>query len=192
MARRRLEAEASRELLVETATRMLKERGANVTVAAVAEEAGCAKGLVNYHFKTKAKLWESVAVHLTETRSASWTEAFRLGDASAVVTRTWELLTNESTDGTTTAWLSLTGPQPPVPEQTVRHMVESFREVIGTSLSGLLDRCGIRLRIPTSELAELLASVIAGMGLRLLHASSPSEYENAYAATWLGILSLDA
>jgi AcrR family transcriptional regulator len=193
MARRRLEAEASREHLLETATRILMERGSTrVTVASVAEEAGCAKGLVHYHFKTKARLWESIARHLTHARCAAWSDAFSANTPSEAVARSWELLTDESASGFALAWFSLTGPQSPLPDQMVREMMDSFREVVRTSVTTLFDELSVALRIPIPEVAELLTGVIAGMGYQLLRTESPEACENAYAAAWLGIFSLEA
>jgi AcrR family transcriptional regulator len=188
-----LEADASREQLLETATRMLMARGsAGVTVASVAEEAGCAKGLVHYHFKTKARLWEAVARHLTVVRCAAWSAALSASDPSEVVSRTWELLTKESVDGSARAWFSLTGPQSPLPDQEVRKMISSFGDIVRASVGSLFDELGVRLRVPIPEVAEILTGLITGVGFQLLRAESPEECENAYAAAWLGILSLEA
>jgi hypothetical protein len=59
-------------------------------------------------------------------------------------------------------------------------------------MNGMLGKLGVNLRVPSTEVAALLTSVIAGVGMHLLHDGPRIELENAYAAAWLGILSLDA
>ena len=194
MPRRRLEADKSKRMLIETAVRLLMDRGAaKVTVAAVADDAGCAKGLVHYHFKNKRQLWEAVLDHLTTNRTAEWSGAFEGDSASDVVARTWELLIEESVNGSTLAWFSLVGPQSPLPEQTVSKAIDGFQSTIADSLGGLLARVGVRLRVPTPQVAVLLTSVLAGVGLQLVARgdSDRADLEDAYAVVWLGILSLE-
>ena len=191
MAKKRSDADESKELLLETALTLLKDRGATkVTVAAVAEAAGCAKGLVHYHFKTKQKLWESVAEHLAETRASKWTAALGAATVSQAVSQSWELLVEESGNGTTLAWISLSGPGSPLPDQSVKAMVRGFGDAINKALTDLLRGLSVDLRVPIDEITALLTSVIAGVGLHLLQERPEEPLENAYAAAWLGILSL--
>ena len=193
MKRRRLEADESRAMLLETASQLLRERGASrVSIAAVADAAGCAKGLVHYHFKNKGNLWASVADHLASGRASSWSEALTAGSASDAVAASWTLLTEESANGTTRAWFSMCGPDTPIAGQTVKSMDAVFRGTVADALAGLLGSIGVRLRIPTTEAAALLASVIDGIGLQLLRDDPSPDLENVYAAAWLGILSLEA
>lgn len=193
MKRRRLEADESRTMLLDTAARLLRERGASrVSIADVAEAAGCAKGLVHYHFKNKGNLWGSVADHLAGARARSWSEALNAGTASDAVAASWALLTEESANGTARAWFSMCGPDTPIAGHTVRSMDAAFRSAVADALGGLLDGIGVQLRIPTAEAAALLASVVDGIGLQLLRDNPSPDLENAYAAAWLGILSLEA
>jgi TetR/AcrR family transcriptional repressor of bet genes len=191
VVKRRTDADQSKELLLETALTLLKDRGAaKVTVAAVAEAAGCAKGLVHYHFKTKQKLWESVARHLADTRASTWTTALAVPTVSEAVSRSWDLLVEESANGTTLAWISLSGPGSPLPDHSVNAMFRGFGEAIGGTLTDLLQSLSVDLRVPIDEVTALLTSVIAGVGLHLLQERPEDTLENAYAAAWLGILSL--
>ena len=161
MTRRRMSADESREVILQAAAELLRDRGAGkVTVASVAEAAGCAKGLVHYHFKTKQNLWDAVAEHVAASRWATWEAAFQAPSASKVVANTWTLLVDG--DGVAT-------------------VAERF-----------LDDLGVTLRVPNSEVTALLTSVIAGTGLQMLNEGASGELENAYAAAWLGMLSLES
>ena len=192
MARRRMDADESRTMLLETASALLRERGASkVSIAAVADAAGCAKGLVHYHFKNKANLWDSVADHLAASRAAAWSDALYAETASEAVAASWLLLTEESANGVGRAWFSMLGPDTPIAGQSVSKVDAVFREAIAGSLTALLDGLGVRLRVPLAEVAALLISVIDGVGLQLLRDDPSPDLENAYAAAWLGILSLE-
>ena len=52
-----------------------------------------------------------------------------------------------------------------------------------------LSKAGLKPRIPLSELGNLLAAVVHGIGKMLLAGMNQGELEGAYAAAWLGILS---
>lgn len=192
MTRRRLEADESQAMLLETASRLLRERGASrVSIAAVAEAAGCAKGLVHYHFKNKQNLWAAVAHHIAVDRANRWSTALSANTASDAVADSWKLLTEESVDGSARAWFSISGPDTPVPGHAVSAVESLFLREISESLDALFQRLGVRLRVPLDEVAALLVSVIDGIGLQLLRADRAPQLENAYAAAWLGILSLE-
>ena len=62
--------------------------------------------------------------------------------------------------------------------------------LIGDALGGMLTRHGVRCRVSPKEVGWLLASVLSGVGFLLLAGASRNDLEDAYAAAWLGILSL--
>ena len=69
MPKKRTNSEKSKQSIVAAADALIRRKGAaNVTVDQVAKEAGCAKGLVHYHFKTKRGVIEAVAQHLAASR----------------------------------------------------------------------------------------------------------------------------
>lgn len=186
-------ADESKDVLLQAAAELLRDRGAGkVTVASVAEAAGCAKGLVHYHFKTKQNLWDAVAEHVAAARSATWESAFQAPSASEVVANTWMLLVDESVNGTARAWISLVGPQSPLTDRTAKNVMVGFRHTLGAALERFLDDLGVTLRVPNSEVAALLTSVVVGTGLQMLNEGASGELENAYAAAWLGMLSLES
>ena len=191
MAKQRTDSEASRELILGAAIGLLQEaRSSSVSVAAVAERAGCAKGLVHYHFKTKQNLWEAAAEHLTAQRVHAWQEAFLAPSPSEAIQRTWWLLAQESSDGTIIAWTSILDPGSAIPDSAVRRAVHTFGAGIAEAAGSMFERLAVETRIPHTEIGWMLASVISGMGFLLTRGADQHRLENAYAAAWLGILSL--
>ncbi len=191
MAKKRTNSEQSKEAIVRAAEALVRRRAATgVTVDQVAKEAGCAKGLVHYHFKTKRGVLEAVAEKLATARQANWVAAFRAPDASTAIDQTWTLLTNESDDGTILAWNSLFGPGKVIPGEMVSQVQQSFAAALGDSADRLLRDVALVPRIPLAEIGWLLGSVVHGMGYQVLSGADRGEIEGAYAAAWLGILSL--
>ncbi len=181
----------TRRAILAAAEALIKERGArSTTVDAVAKAAGCAKGLVHYHFKTKRGLLESVAEHLAVSREGNWTRAFRAPSPKSAIERTWILLTRESADGTIRAWTSLFGPGGNLPDRTVSEALQSFSAALGTAAYRMLEDLNLSPTIPPAEVGWLLGAVINGMGLQVLSQADHKDLEGAYAAAWLGILSL--
>lgn len=181
----------SRQAIVAAAEALIKERGVRrTTVDSVAKAAGCAKGLVHYHFKTKRGLMEAVAEHLATSREAAWTRAFRAPTPRSAIQQTWTLLTKESADGTIRAWASLFGLGDNLPDRTVKKLVERFSVTLGEAACRMLVELELRPSVPASEIGWLLGAVIGGMGLQMQSGAGRRELEGAYSAAWLGILSL--
>ena len=192
MAKKRSSSKQSKETIVNAAETLVRRKGATgITVDQVAKEAGCAKGLVHYHFKTKRGVLEAVAQHLASDRQAAWAEAFQAADASEAIDRTWNLLTSESDDGTIRAWGSLFGTAGVLPDETVSQAQEGFATTLGNAAQLLLRQLALVARIPPGEIGWLLGAVVHGMGFQILGGGDRRELEGAYAAAWLGILSLD-
>jgi hypothetical protein len=68
--------------------------------------------------------------------------------------------------------------------------VRDFSRTLGESAQGMVERLGMRMRIPESEIGLLLGSVVTGAGFQLLAGVETDDLEGAYAAAWLGILAL--
>lgn len=156
----------------------------------VAREAHCAKGLVHYHFKTKAALLAAAASRLAERRRGRWTEVFQAPTPDAAIQRSWTLLASESRDGTIRAWTALCAEQDKVTGRTVKAESASFSATIAGAADGLLRELGLAPTVPIEELGLLLAAVVHGMGLQLESGMEPERLQGAYAAAWLGVLSL--
>ncbi len=54
----------------------------------------------------------------------------------------------------------------------------------------MLEAAGLALTVPNEQIAWLLVSVVHGMAGQLASGTPPEQLEEAYAATWVGILSL--
>ena len=155
-----------------------------------AREARCAKGLVHYHFKTKAGLMAAVAGRLGERRRSRWTDAFRAPTPEAAIKRSWSLLVAEARDGTIRAWTALLAQTEKVTDQSVSLEFTNFGTAIAGAADRLLEELGLVPTIPSEELGLLLAAVVHGMGLQLESGTEPERLQEAYAAAWLGVLSL--
>lgn len=188
---RKPDSQASKDAILEAATLLIMRSGsARISVDAVAKQAGVAKGLVHYHFKTKKGLFERVARHLGQRRREAWERAFQADDPQEAIDATWNLLTNESTNGTLTAWAMLFGSTGMVPEQVVKEEADAFGAALGTATERMLARLGLRPSIPVPEVGTLLSAMVQGMGTLLVRGSAPGNLHGAYAAGWLGVLSL--
>jgi TetR/AcrR family transcriptional repressor of bet genes len=178
-------------MIVEAALALLCERGASkVTVEDVATASGCAKGLIHYHFKTKARLWAAVAERLATERRNRWIMVFDSATPTQAVERSWDLLVGESGDGTLRAWTSLFGSGTTLPEPMVSSTLNQFSEALGTAVKTLFDAQGAALRVGEAELGWFLSSLVAGVGYLLLAGAAVPELERAYTTAWLGVLSL--
>ncbi|MBI2073189.1 MAG: TetR family transcriptional regulator [Gemmatimonadetes bacterium] len=181
--------ERARVTILDAAERLLR-RGGGGTVDQVAHEARCAKGLVHYHFKTKAALLAAAATRLGERRRSRWAQAFQAPTPDAAIKRSWTLLLSESRDGTIRAWTALLAQHDQVTDRAVRLESASFSSAIASAANGLLEQLGLAPTVPIDELGLLLAGVVHGMGLELESGMEPERLQGAYAAAWLGVLSL--
>ncbi len=183
------DAKRARAAILEAADRLLR-RGGGITVDQVAREARCAKGLVHYHFHTKAALLAATASHLAERRRARWAEAFRAQTPEAAIRRSWDLLVSESRDGTIRAWTALCAERDKVTGQTVSFEIEGFSNAIARATDSLIGELGLTPTVSIEEIGLLLAAVVHGSGLQLETGMTAAKLQGAYAAAWLGVLSL--
>lgn len=185
------QAKTSKESILAAAEQAIRETGAfNVTVAAVAQRTGCAKGLVHYHFKTKRALFDKVAHKMAADRRTRWQDALGSATPEEAFRASWRLLTQESTDGTIRAWTSLFTSRDHLPDQTVKSVMAAFSESLGSSVERLFRTVGLAPTVPTAEIGWLLGAVIYGVGLQLEGGAKHQDLEGAFAAAWLGVLSL--
>ena len=79
-------------------------------------------------------------------------------------------------------------------EREIDHVVNDasreFRSKITIAAEQLLARAGMKSSIPVEHLGWLLAAIIQGMAFQVAAGGDMEVIENAYAAAWLGILSL--
>lgn len=183
--------ERSRQAILDAAIRRLRRVPAPaLTVDAIAREAGCAKGLVHYHFKTKGALYAAAADRIWSDRAAAWSDALAADDPATAIGKSWDLLTREGRDGVTRACSSLHATDDEVTGRAVRDATARFAAAIAGATEGLLRRVGLRATVPLDEVGALATSVIVGAGMQLGAGGTARALEGAYAAFWAGLLSL--
>jgi TetR/AcrR family transcriptional repressor of bet genes len=166
--------------ILAAAKSVLVNRGlAAWTIEDVAREAGCAKGLVNYHYKTKANLLAQVGDSLREDRIGRRLAALEIEGATAL-DALWNTLTSEVRTGELAAWLALSG----VPDADVREGLRS-REA---ELKRLEAAAGRAFGVSDSTMGQLIDSVLTGFQLALLNGSDGQMVRDAYHRFWLGVL----
>jgi AcrR family transcriptional regulator len=182
---------AARKAILEAAAAVTVERrGGPITTELVATRARCAKGLVHYHFTTKEALLAEVAARLWGERAEQWRAALAVDDATQAIGTAWTLLQAEATDGLApaAAWLGMLDDKLVV--QSVNNGRTSFVAALSDALAGLLMRMRLQATVPVAELAALLAATTEGLGLRMAGGAAPGDLEPAWAAFWVGLLSL--
>ncbi len=144
----------------------------NWTVEEVANRAHCAKGLINYHYRSKQELLKCAAETIRDDRSARRLAAVQ-AQGSQALDRLWEALVQEVDSGWFGAWLSLTAADGPFRKAAAQHPGDS--NALATALGRSLE-LGNQL-VPR---APLLQAFLDGLELRLLQGASPEETEEAY------------
>ena len=149
----------------------------NWTVEEVANRAHCAKGLVNYHYRSKQDLLVRSSETLRDDRFARRLAAIA-ASGSAALDRLWTVLVQEVESGWYAAWLSLLAADGPLRTAAAERPadMESFAKMLGRSL-GLGDQL--------TNLAPLIQSTLDGLQLRLLQGASAAETQEAYHRFWL-------
>lgn len=171
--------------------RLVKRRGAaHTTIDAVAREAGCAKGLVHYHFKTKPGLLAAAAEELGALRAKAWVSAFQAPTPNTAIEQTWHLLNREVSEGTVRAWISLSAERNSLTVRAVKLQSEHLAADLSVAAREFLEQLDLRPSVPAIELGWLLAGVVHGMGMQLEAGAPPSTLQGAYAAAWVGVLAL--
>lgn len=181
--------EAARNAILDAAERLLR-RGNSGTIDQVAREARRAKGLVHYHFRTKAALLAATATRISERRRRAWAAAFDAPTPDAAIQSSWLLLLREHEAGELRAWIALCAEPAAVTGRAVSNETEAFAAEITEATGGLLASLGLRPTVPAVEIGRYLAAVVQGMGFQLAAGGAPEELQGAYAAAWLGALSL--
>ena len=183
--------EAARKAILDAADLVLKRDGAfNMTMNAVARAAGCAKGLLHYHFHTKQRLLVEAVDRISTEREVQWTQAFDTADPHEAIDRTWNVIAQEVESGTLRAWSSLLTLSDSAVDQAVSKASARFRDQITTATQDLLARANCESTLPVDRLGWLLTAVVEGMSFQLAAGADAEVLADAYAAAWLGVLSL--
>jgi AcrR family transcriptional regulator len=172
-------SQTSRARIIEAATDALCADGLHaLTLDDVARRAGCAKGLVNYHFGTKQHLLDLAADRVRADRAAARLEALDHPPAEAL-DRLWEVLVNEVASGRFRLWLGLVAS--PDTARAARHS--------DADRAAQARAAATALAIPASNpVLVSLTGVLDGFQLMLLQGGPEEEVREAYDLWWLGVL----
>ncbi len=183
--------QAARKAILDAADLVLKRDGAfNMTMDAVARAAGCAKGLLHYHFHTKQRLLVEAVGRISAAREVEWAQAFDTEAPHEAIDRTWNVIAREVESGTLRAWSSLLTLSDSAVDQAVSKASARFRDHITTATQDLLARANCESTLPVDRLGWLLTAVVEGMSFQLAAGADAEVLADAYAAAWLGVLSL--
>lgn len=149
------------------------------TIEDVAREARCAKGLVNYHFKTKARLLALVGGSMREDRTRRRLDALK-NDGATALDALWNTLVAEVRAGEFAAWLSLSA----LPDEGIQQALRS-PELESSHLGEAIARA---FGLPDRELGHLTDTVLSGFQVALLHGHDQHGVREAYHRFWLGLL----
>ena len=160
--------DASRAALAEAAERVLLEAGlSGLSLDRVAREAGCAKGLVNYHYRAKPDLLAAVAVRLAARRRERLLTALHGAGADAL-DALWASLRQAVTSGESAGRFALLGLADPAVALPLADL--------GANWHSLADRLGEALDAPPLDPESVLAFLATLDGLELaLLAGTPEE-----------------
>jgi AcrR family transcriptional regulator len=151
------------------------------TIEAVASEARCAKGLVNYHFGSKAALQEQTRLAIEQRRASDRLAAVRDRFGADAIDALWRVLVADADSGRFRAWLGLVATRPrgaapsPPAHGATRDLISELARALGTPATAL-----------PSE--TVLLAALDGLTLQLHLGSSPTVVEEAYHELWLGLL----
>jgi AcrR family transcriptional regulator len=191
MPTKRADSEAAKARILDAARRVLTtDPGAAATIDQIAAAAGCAKGLVHYHFMTKDALLGEVATQLWATRAHAWREALSRPEAGDALDTAWKLLRSEAADGSLTASASLGLSRSIMAGRSVRDGRAGLVRALTDGLVHLLGHMHRSATVPPSEVAALLAALIDGLGLQLASGEKADQLESAWSAFWAAVLSL--
>ena len=156
----------------------------NWTVEEVSNKAHCAKGLVNYHFRSKAELLEQTAEAIAYHRHARRLAAVAAGmddRGPSVLDNLWEAIRVEVRSGWFAAWLAFVATEPTA--RLTRLEPAEFKDQLRSALTRALV-------LPADALPDpvVLAAMLDGVALRLQLDEPEEKVKDAYHQLLLGML----
>ncbi len=151
----------------------------NWTVEEVASRARCAKGLINYHYRSRQELLLRAAETLRDDRQARRLAALRSSGAPAL-DRLLGAVVEEVESGRFAAWLALAAADPPLRRAASDPGAgAALAAAAGRSLGW----------DPPPGAAHVIPSALDGLALRLLQGAPAEEVEEAWHRVWLALVS---
>ncbi len=146
------------------------------TVEQVAKDAGCAKGLVLYHYRGKTDLLDSTAQRLLLDIQRQRVAALSAGASTSALARLWWSLLEDIRSGRFAASVSLRAIglpiTAPVPIDELRTAVAAALEVAPESLAD----------------GMTIAALLDGLALQLLARRSEALVREAYDQLWVAMV----
>ena len=161
---------ATRSAIVDAALALLRDGGLSaLSMERVANRAAVAKGLVLYHYRTRAGLVELCGQRLEEERAARLRVAGQ-GSGIAAVDAQWDELVRQQEDGTARAWLSLAAAgavTTPASEELVAQANRALLDGCAAALAAGGDHAAVReayeaLSLALLRVADALDRPLAG------------------------------
>ena len=151
------------------------------TVSAVADQAGCAKGLVHYHHNTKEQLLGTVAYELAKTRAEDRLGALGTGGTGAL-DDLWRVIAAAATSGRTSAWLSLLAHSSAPVHQAAR-LPTDYLIRLGSAIAQ-----AFALKRVEEPVVRSIDAAFDGCELALVRGDDPDRVHEAFHQTLLSIL----
>lgn len=181
MARRPGNSRVTTEVILGAALKVLGSHSiAQWTVDQVAAEAGCAKGLVLYHFKSKDALLVRVAERVHENLRSRRFSALGSAKGAASLDRLWAAMVSDVKSGEFALWLGLLGDSKT--RKAASHTGEDDRQLV----AGAAQAMGIATE---SAALGLISPALDGFALALVQGRNEADVREGYDEFWLGVLS---
>ncbi len=157
------DAGPTRRAILAAALEVLRRDGIDgFSVERVARRAGVAKGLVNYHYHSRAELLRRCGATLRQERADRLARA--RGPGVRGIDAGWAVLVGQQDDGTARAWLSLAS-------AGVMGPTSPSRDLEAVAAAALRDGCAIAL---ASDMpADVVRDAHDALWLALLHVLAP-------------------
>jgi len=169
------------ETIIAAAVALTREHGLQGwNLEMVARSAGCAKGLVNYHFGSRDTLVASVRDRLEFGRREGRLQALAGATGAAALDRLWDALAAEVDGGGFGGWLDL-----------VRHFGPATDGAASADDDRLAAAAARALGVAEQDLADqapLLGPALDGLQLRLLQGEHPSRVREGFERLWWEVL----
>lgn len=171
-----------RARIIATAGALLASHGVHGwSVEQVAAGAGCAKGLVHYHFGTRAALLAAVVDTMARGRMARRVAALAPG-GTAALDALWMVLRDDASTGVSRAWLEAG--------------LDSAPEIRGamapsdTELGQFAAASSAAMELPPlqSNRAATLLLLLDALEAALVRGAPTAEVREAYDRVWLGMM----
>jgi len=181
--------DAADRILRATARAIVHSGAVSVTMSEVAEEAAVSKGLIHYHFHDK----ETLLARLVEwiTRSLLERERRALADSAPrqAVDDLWRWLESELERGHIRVLNELSEWRGELVMRSIRESARSRRVAAADTIEHLFQLLGLRLRVPSGLVAEVVVAFMDGLAVSSVVAPEANP-RASFDVMWLALLGL--